>query len=555
MTPEQVDLIRKTNGNRKDDAGWYLLHLDGLPAGAFGDWRNNISEIWCAVSETTLTAEQRAELQQFYASARRTRSVEQQRIWNEAADKAKGLWRAATKAKDDFPYLVKKQVKSYGLKSDNGCLLVPVRDKDRGLRSLQFIDANGKKLFLEGGRAGGGYFVIGGAPKKLLYIVEGYATGATVYEATGTTVVVAFNSGNLPSAAKTLRKKFPDIEIVICADDDYRTAGNPGLTKAQEAAAQIGAKIAVPEFGENRPEKATDFNDMAAHLGLDKVAEFLRTATLPKTESKEDCGGEAKIAALARLGELAYQRCRVSEAKALGITVATLDKLVRRRHAEAKKNAAALPHWHVEPSPAPVDGTELLDALRQVFRRYMVLPKGAAEALALWTLHAWTMDAGDISPFIVLVSPTKRCGKTSVLIILSYLTPRSELASNISASAIFRYIQEVRPTLLIDEADTFVRENEEMRGILNSGHTKAAAHVIRNVEINGEHKPQRFSTWAPKAVATIRSLADTLEDRAIVVQLQRAAGRDESGQGRDCSRCAYRPDRNRQVGKDRDHYR
>src|SRR5262249_23761509 len=157
----------------------------------------------------------------------------------------------------------------------------PVRDKDRGLRSLQFIDANGKKLFLEGGRAGGGYFVIGGAPKKLLYIVEGYATGATVYEATGTTVVVAFNSGNLPSAAKTLRKKFPDLEIVICADDDYRTAGNPGLTKAQEAAAQIGAKIAVPEFGENRPEKATDFNDMVAHLGLDKVAEFLRTATLP----------------------------------------------------------------------------------------------------------------------------------------------------------------------------------------------------------------------------------------------------------------------------------
>jgi putative DNA primase/helicase len=108
-----------------------------------------------------------------------------------------------------------------------------------------------------------------------------------------------------------------------------------------------------------------------------------------------------------------------------------------------------------------------------------------------------------------------------VLIILYYLTPRSELASNISASAIFRYIQEVRPTLLIDEADTFVRDNEEMRGILNSGHTKAAAHVIRNVEINGEHKPQRFSTWAPKAIATIRALADTLEDRAIIVQLQR----------------------------------
>src|SRR5262249_42910771 len=122
---------------------------------------------------------------------------------------------------------------------------------------------------------------------------------------------------------------------------------------------------------------------------------------------------------------------------------------------------------------------------------------------------------------MVLVSPTKRCGKTSVLTILYYLTPRSELASNISASALFRYIEKVRPTLLIDEADSFVGDNEELRGILNSGHTKSAAHVIRNVESHGEHTPQRFSTWAPKAIATIRELADTLEDRAIVVTLQR----------------------------------
>jgi hypothetical protein len=149
------------------------------------------------------------------------------------------------------------------------------------------------------------------------------------------------------------------------------------------------------------------------------------------------------------------------------------------------------------------------------------MPKGAADAIALWILHAWTADAGEISPFLVLISPTKRCGKTSVLILLLYLTPRSELASNISSSALFRYIEDVRPTLLIDEADSFVKENEELRGILNSGHTKAAAYVIRNIESNGEHKPKRFSTWAPKAIATIRALADTLEDRAIVVQLQR----------------------------------
>jgi putative DNA primase/helicase len=512
-----------SSGNRNDAAGWYVLHLDGPPAGAFGDWRTNINETWCAESETSLTVEQRAELQQFYEGARHTHNAEQQKIWNETTDKAKKLWAAAAEVTDDFPYLMKKRVKSYGLKCHSGRLLVPVRDKDRRLRSLQFIDANGKKLFLKGGQAGGGHFMIGGAPKELLYIAEGYATGATVHEATGATVVVAFNSGNIPSVAKTLREKFPDIEVVICADDDHRTAGNPGLTKANEAAAQIGAKVMVPEFGSDRPEKATDFNDMAAQFGLNKVAEFLCTAAVPKAEPNQDCEDlRAKVVALAGLGELAYQRCRVSEAKSLGIPVTALDKLVRRRRAEAtKKNAAALPHWHVEPWHTAVSGAELLDGIEKVFRRYIVLPKGAGEALALWTLHAWTVDAGDISPFMVLVSPTKRCGKTSVLIILYYLTPRSELASNISASAVFRYIQETRPTLLIDEADTFVRDNEQMRGILNSGHTKAAAHVIRNVEINGEHRPQRFSTWAPKAIATIRELADTLEDRAILVSLQR----------------------------------
>src|SRR5215467_2712903 len=230
---------------------------------------------------------------------------------------------------------------------------------------------------------------------------------------------------------------------------------------------------------------------------------------------------ESAISALARLGGLAYQKQRLQEAKRLRIPVAALDKLVRQAQARAEDSSAELPHWKVEPWNEPVDGAVLLSDIERVFARYVFLPTGASVALALWTLHAWTMDAGDISPFIVLVSPTKRCGKTTVMIILSYLTPRAELASNISPSALFRYVEEIRPTLLIDEADSFVKDNEELRGILNSGHTKAAAYVIRNVEINGEHRPRRFSTWAPKAIATIRELADTLEDRAAVLTLQR----------------------------------
>jgi putative DNA primase/helicase len=252
----------------------------------------------------------------------------------------------------------------------------------------------------------------------------------------------------------------------------------------------------------------------------DDLTSFEEACTKADAEEARQSESE-EVARLAKLPRLEYDRQRVDAAAYLGVRAPTLDKVVSAVRAAADRDEQALPHWQVEPSPAPVDGTKLLDALRQVFRRYIVLPPGADIALALWVLHAWTMDAGEISPFMVLVSPTKRCGKTSVMILLQYLTPRSELASNITGSALFRYIEAVRPTLLIDEADSFVKDNEELRGILNSGHTKVAANVIRSVEINGEHKPRRFSTWAPKAIATIRSLADTLEDRAIIVQLQR----------------------------------
>ena len=225
----------------------------------------------------------------------------------------------------------------------------------------------------------------------------------------------------------------------------------------------------------------------------------------------------AVIGELASLDPLEYELGRDLAAAGLGIRVSALDKLVKGRRAASQAENAVLPHWKVEPSAEPVDGAALLNNMRQIFRRYVVLPTGADIVLSLWVLHAWTMDAGDISPLMVLVSPTKRCGKTSVLILIYFLTPRSELSSNITAPALFRYIEDVRPTLLIDEADSFAKDNEELRGILNSGHTKAAANVIRNVD----HKPRRFSTWAPKAIATIGTLADTLEDRAVVVRLQR----------------------------------
>ena len=271
----------------------------------------------------------------------------------------------------------------------------------------------------------------------------------------------------------------------------------------------------------NFPDGKPAYGPNGPHSEIHEPISYLEGTNADLDELAGTKDAEAVIASLAELSDVAYARKRKQSAADLGMPVGFLDKQVRKHHAKIEQGDAALPHWHVEPCAAAVDGAAQLDGIRNVFRRYIALPPHAAEALALWVLHAWTFDAFDISPFVVLVSPTKRCGKTSLLILIYWLTPRSELASNISPSAIFRYIEDQRPCLLIDEADTFVRENEELRGILNSGHTKTAAHVIRNVEINGEHKPRRFSTWAPKVIASIKKLADTLEDRSIIITMRR----------------------------------
>jgi len=279
-----------------------------------------------------------------------------------------------------------------------------------------------------------------------------------------------------------------------------------------------GSRENRPHFAQSNWRKCTGRPDCGCWACLDKVGVSLLEAREPEEQKQAD---GSLVAELARLSTFEYDRKRKAAAKAIGITVATLDKAVAEGRGRAHAQDASLPHWTVVPWPDVVAGDKLLNDLAAVFTRYVILPKHVPEALALWVVHAWAFDAWDISPFMVIVSPEKRCGKTTVLIILQFLTPRSELASNISASAVFRYVQDERPTLLIDEADTFIKDNEEMRGVLNSGHTKTAAYVIRTVEVCGEHKAKRFSTWAPKAIATIRSLADTLEDRSIIVTMQR----------------------------------
>lgn len=184
------------------------------------------------------------------------------------------------------------------------------------------------------------------------------------------------------------------------------------------------------------------------------------------------------------------------------------------------------PHWNVEPWPEPISGAELLDEICGILRRYMVLPKYAAEAIALWALHAWTIGAWEISPLLIVVSPTKQCGKSTLLAILFWILPRSELFANATASPIFRLIEDAKPatpTFLFDEGDSYFKpDKEDLRGIINSGWMKVTARVIRTEGDGNKRRARRFSTWAAKVIATIKAVADTLMDRGIIIKMRRA---------------------------------
>jgi hypothetical protein len=174
-----------------------------------------------------------------------------------------------------------------------------------------------------------------------------------------------------------------------------------------------------------------------------------------------------------------------------------------------------------DPWPDSVDGAELLDEIVNLLRQYIVMPDGSPEAVALWAVLTYLIDATDILPMLGITSPDKRCGKSLLLDILAGIVHRHIPAANISPAALFRAVEAYRPCLLIDEADTFLEDNEELRGILNSGHRRSSAYVVRCV---GEDlEARQFSTWAPKALAKIGGLPATLEDRAIVVNMKRKA--------------------------------
>jgi hypothetical protein len=210
------------------------------------------------------------------------------------------------------------------------------------------------------------------------------------------------------------------------------------------------------------------------------------------------------------------------------------------------------------PWDEPVDGAALLNELRACISRYVVLPSGAAEMLALWVLHTYAYRLRRVTTYLAVVSPEKRCGKTTLLTVLSELANRALLASNVSPPSIFRAIEECGPTLLIDEGDTFLEGRHQLRGILNAGYTRESAFVLRTAAASKKAEGKRlkgtgfresslrkFSCWCPKVIASIGGLPETLADRCIVIVIKRKSreercerfrGLKDNELGRRCAR-------------------
>ena len=228
-------------------------------------------------TDKPLTPQELEALKKEAARRKEERAARRRQEETAAAEKAREQWEQAKAADSGHPYLAKKGIQAHRLRQEANNLLAPMRDESGQVWALQAIAPDGSKLFSPPGcRTKGLYFSIGSPGAKLpICIVEGFATGAAIYEATGYPVAIAFTAGNLEAVARSLKTKLPKNNLVLCADDDLKpgTDQNPGIEAAIRAAQAVGGKVAYPGMG-----KKADFWDLWHEKGSDAVRDAIEEA-------------------------------------------------------------------------------------------------------------------------------------------------------------------------------------------------------------------------------------------------------------------------------------
>jgi hypothetical protein len=318
--------------------------------------------------------------------------------------------------------------------------------------------------------------------------------------------------------------------VILIPDND--DAGHKHVQEIGAALTGIAKRIRVLVLPDLPPKG--DVVDWAAAGGTREAFDLLVDqapdwrSTVPSTDkADEKARAEADekelIDNLVRLNRLDYEQRRSEAARELGIRRRALDDEVEARRAEQRAQSGPPPlfgHWEVEPWPEAVDIDALVLSLKRRVQRHVVLSSEAATIVALWILFAWVHETAAVhSPILLVTSPQADCGKTTLLSLVGFLVPRALLCVEISEATLFRGIELWQPTIIVDEADVILVNNEPLRSVINSGWTRGAS-VPRC--IGDERIPHAFPTFCPKAIGMKgRKLPDTTLSRCITIELKR----------------------------------
>jgi Protein of unknown function (DUF3631) len=339
---------------------------------------------------------------------------------------------------------------------------------------------------------------------------------------------LGFVSTTIPGGANSkwnadLAEWFRGRRVVIIPDND--TPGQKYLSNAATQLQGVASDVCVvelPGLGPCLEKHGKDLSDWLLLEGNtpEKLRELIDTA--PSWDPfKEPAAYEEEIKRLASLSAVQYERERSEAAKLLGMRASALDAVVKVARKDTENNTGqgrAFEIADVEAWDTPVSGPNLFDELVEAIKQYVVLPSHSATTLALWVVHTHCYRCFGITPRAGIVAPENRCGKTTLLDVLEHLVSRPLSSASLTAAVAFRVVELTAPTMLIDEADTFLKDNDELRGILNAGHRRGGK-VLRSV--GDDHEPREFSVWAPAAIALIGRLPDTLQDRSILINMRR----------------------------------
>lgn len=348
----------------------------------------------------------------------------------------------------------------------SAALAFPIRNCAGETMNSLFVsdlgDGTLEEAFIPGEPITGGYITLGKMNGDTLYIAIDLSSSLAIAQATAGLVVSAVYIDNLSDVAIALHAQHPDKKIVVCAG----TATGRSRIVATRAATLIGAKLAIAETG-------SSFFGCYKEAGVDGIMRSFEAAEVPDS----------------------------------------LDLLTEEPNPLDPPDPT---RW-----PGRVNANLVAQFAVMMIRRHLVIDVHAALAIVLWALATYFVKDIRIAPLLAFISATKRCGKTTALGLLKSLVCRPFATSGTTAAAIYR-LPKRKPTMLIDEIDTFLR-SKELVGVVNSGHTRDAASITR-VE---KGKTVSFDTFFMKAFFGIGLLPETLADRSIVIPLERKAEEDD----------------------------